>query len=57
MNKKTKEEVQALVDKATSGDKKALETLVTDVQDMIFNLSLRMLAHLPMRRMPHRISC
>ncbi len=43
MNKKTKEEVQALVDKATSGDKKALETLVTDVQDMIFNLSLRML--------------
>lgn len=27
MNKKTKEEVQALVDKATSGDKKALETL------------------------------
>ena len=43
MNKKTKEELQALVDKATSGDKKALETLVTDVQDMIFNLSLRML--------------
>jgi RNA polymerase sigma factor (sigma-70 family) len=43
MNKKTKEEVRALVDKATSGDKKALETLVTDVQDMIFNLSLRML--------------
>lgn len=43
MDKKTKEEVQALVDKATSGDKKALETLVTDVQDMIFNLSLRML--------------
>ena len=43
MDNKTKEEVQALVDKATSGDKKALETLVTDVQDMIFNLSLRML--------------
>ncbi|MEY8334386.1 RNA polymerase sigma factor [Lachnospiraceae bacterium 47-T17] len=43
MNKKTNEEFQALVDKATSGDKAALETLVADVQDMVFNLSLRML--------------
>lgn len=43
MDNKTKEEVQALVDKATSGDKKALEALVTVVQDMVFNLSLRML--------------
>lgn len=40
---KTKEELQALVDQATAGDKKALETLVTGVQDMVFNLSLRML--------------
>ena len=43
MNKKTNEELQALVDKATAGDKKSLETLVAGVQDMVFNLSLRML--------------
>lgn len=43
MNKKTNVELQALVDRATAGDKKALETLVEGVQDMVFNLSLRML--------------
>ena len=43
MKKKTNEELQALVNKATAGDKKALETLVTSVQDIVFNLSLRML--------------
>lgn len=43
MNKKTNEELQALVNKATAGDKKALETLVTSMQDIVFNLSLRML--------------
>lgn len=43
MNKKTNQELQALVDKATAGDKKALETLVIGVQDIVFNLSLRML--------------
>ena len=43
MNKKTNEELQSLVMKATSGDKEALEMLVTGVQDIIFNLSLRML--------------
>ena len=43
MNKKTNEESQDLVMKATSGDKEALEMLVTGVQDIIFNLSLRML--------------
>ncbi len=43
MNKKTNVELQALVEKATAGDKKALETLVTSVQDIVFNLSLRML--------------
>lgn len=43
MNKKTHEELQALIDKATAGDKKALETLITSVQDIVFNLSLRML--------------
>ncbi len=43
MDKKTKQEMQALVGQATAGDKKALETLVAGVQDMVFNLSLRML--------------
>lgn len=43
MKKKTNEELQALVDQATAGDKKALENLVADVQDLVFNLSLRML--------------
>lgn len=43
MNNKTNEELQNLVGQATAGDKKALETLVTDVQDIVFNLSLRML--------------
>ncbi len=47
MNKKTNEELQALVDKATAGDKEALETLVTGVQDIVFNLSLRMLGTFP----------
>ena len=43
MNKKMNEELQALVDKATAGDKNALETLIVSVQDIVFNLSLRML--------------
>ncbi len=43
MNKKTNEELQILVGKATAGDKAALETLVAGVQDIVFNLSLRML--------------
>ncbi len=43
MNKKTNEELRALVDKATAGDKNALETLIAGVQDIVFNLSLRML--------------
>lgn len=43
MNRKTNEELQPLIDRATSGDKKALETLIAGVQDIVFNLSLRML--------------
>ena len=43
MDQKKKEELQAFVDKATAGDKKALETLIAGVQDMVVNLSLRML--------------
>ena len=43
MDKKTNEEIQALVEQATAGDKKALKALAAGVQDMVFNLSLRML--------------
>ena len=43
MKKKTNEELQAFVDKAIAGDKNALETLIAGVQDIVFNLSLRML--------------
>lgn len=43
MDRNNREEVQVLIAKATSGDKEALEMLIADVQDMIFNLSLRML--------------
>lgn len=43
MNQFTNEELLDLVQKATSGDKKSLETIVLGVQDLVFNLSLRML--------------
>ena len=43
MNQKTDQEMQKLVGQATAGDKKALETLIAGVQDIVFNLSLRML--------------
>lgn len=43
MSKKTNEEIFVLIDQATEGDKQALETLILEVQDMVFNLSLRML--------------
>jgi len=43
MNAKTKEEWNALVDKAVAGDKEALGALLTGVQDAVFNLALRML--------------
>ena len=47
MSQKTKEELQSLIEKATAGEKEALETLVTGIQDMVFNLSLRMLGTFP----------
>lgn len=43
MNQKTDQEIKTLVEQATAGDKKALEALAAGVQDMVFNLSLRML--------------
>lgn len=36
-----------LIEKAVSGDQQALETLLCSVQDMVFNLSLRMLGMIP----------
>ena len=47
MNHLTNEESSDLIQKATAGDKKALETVLIVVQDLIFNLSLRMLGTFP----------
>ena len=47
MNHLTNEELSDLIQKATAGDKKALETVLIGVQDLIFNLSLRMLGTFP----------
>lgn len=41
------ENEKQLIEEAVSGDKKALETLLCGVQDMVFNLSLRMLGVVP----------
>lgn len=41
--KENKDEIKTLIDKAVSGDKQALETLLSGIQDTVFNLSLRML--------------
>lgn len=43
MNKKANEALYDMVGQAIAGDKKALETLIAGVQDIVFNLSLRML--------------
>ena len=47
MSKSTNEELLALVEKAVAGDKKSLETVLSSVQDLVFNLSLRMLGTFP----------
>lgn len=47
MSKLTNEELSALIEKAVAGDKKSLETVLTSVQDLVFNLSLRMLGTFP----------
>ena len=43
MSTKENQELSALIGQATAGDKAALETVLAGVQDLIFNLSLRML--------------
>lgn len=43
----TNEELLALVEKAAAGDRTSLETVILSVQDLVFNLSLRMLGTFP----------
>lgn len=47
MNKIANEELMVLINKAVSGDKGSLETVILSVQDLVFNLSLRMLGTFP----------
>ena len=47
MKKITNEELLAFIAKATAGDKDSLETVILSVQDLVFNLSLRMLGTFP----------
>ena len=47
MSKTTNEELSALIEKAVAGDKQSLEKVLSSVQDLIFNLSLRMLGTFP----------
>lgn len=47
MNNETTEELSILIDKAVAGDKASLETVILSVQDLVFNLSLRMLGTFP----------
>lgn len=43
----TNEEMNRFIDQAAAGDKKAMEYLLVSVQDLIFNLALRMLGTIP----------
>ena len=43
MDEKKREDTEMLVSRAVEGDQEALEQLLTEVQDLVFNLSLRML--------------
>lgn len=47
MNTKDDQDLAALIEGATSGDKAALEAVLASVQDLVFNLSLRMLGTFP----------
>ncbi len=39
------EEIHILIEKANEGDKKSLELIVCEVQDLVYNLSLKMLLY------------
>lgn len=47
MSRSTNEELMALIEKAVAGDKKSLESVLSSVQELVFNLSLRMLGTFP----------
>lgn len=47
MNKLTEKEITQLIDRAVDGDRDALEAVLSSVQDLVFNLSLRMLGTFP----------
>lgn len=47
MNHIPNQELLTLIEQATAGNKEALETVVLSVQDLVFNLSLRMLGTFP----------
>lgn len=47
MDTKTNLEQSVLIERAVAGEKEALETVLAEVQDMVFNLSLRMLGTFP----------
>ncbi len=47
MRQSTDNELQALIGQAVAGDKQSMETLLVGVQDLVFNLSLRMLGTFP----------
>lgn len=47
ISKPTNEELSILIDEAVKGNKHALETVITSVRDLIFNLSLRTLGSFP----------
>ena len=47
MDKSTNKDLTDLIDKAIAGDEKSLETIILSVQDLVFNLSLRMLGTFP----------
>lgn len=47
MNNNRTEIAPDAVEKAVSGDRKALEELLTGIQDPVFHLSLRMLGSIP----------
>lgn len=47
MDTKTDQELSVLIERATAGNKQALEAVLAEVQDLVFNLSLRMLGTFP----------
>ncbi|MCI8280282.1 MAG: RNA polymerase sigma factor [Lachnospiraceae bacterium] len=47
MKQPTNDELWTMIQAAAEGDKKALETVIFSIQDLVFNLSLRMLGTFP----------